>query len=295
MNLNEDELKGSDDQVYSLPQKWILTRLGQVSDEMAKAIEDYRFNEAANLGYQFVWHEFCDWYLEMAKPDLYGNDAALKQSTQWTAREVLSAILRLLHPFMPFITEEIWNRINIDGQSIMKASFPNPTEFLSDPEALNEMKLLVDIITGIRNIRGEMNIPPSKSMNIVMEIPDKKEAEIVQSNVIHIQNLAKVDNLSIHSKAEKPKASATTVIGQNQVHVILEDLIDFKEEINRINKDIHKIEKEKIGPEKKLANKGFLEKAPEDVVEKVREKVDSLNLRLDKLKQNLHFYESLDA
>jgi valyl-tRNA synthetase len=295
MNLDEEDSKSPYDPAYSLPEKWVLTRLGQVSDEMTRALDEYRFNDAANLGYQFVWHEFCDWYLEMAKPALYGDDAVSKQSTQRIVKEVLTAILKLLHPFMPFVTEEIWNRVNSNGQSIMKASFPNATDFRNDPEALREMELLVDIITGVRNIRGEMNIPPSKSMDIVMEIPDKREAEIIQSNMIHIQNLAKVDTLSIHSKAEKPKASATTVVGQNQVHVILEGLIDFKEEISRINKEIQKIEKEKVGSEKKLANKGFLEKAPEDVVEKVKEKVDSLNLRLDKLKQNLIFYESIDA
>ncbi|MDY7036509.1 MAG: class I tRNA ligase family protein, partial [Thermodesulfobacteriota bacterium] len=279
--------------VYSLPEQWILTRLGQVSDEISSALDMYRFNEAAALCYQFVWHEFCDWYLEMAKQGIYSHDETVKQSSRFVLQEVLMAVLKLLHPFMPFITEELWQRLPGSQGSIMVAEFPKGSDFVVQTLAVKEMDLLMGIIAGVRNIRGEMNIPPSKKVNILLEIPESTDAEVIRGNIIYIQNLARVDSVEVKSVVSKPEASATSVFGKNQVHVILKGLLDFQEERKRLRKEIKKIEGDMDEANKKLSNKKFMEKAPEEIVEKVRKKSESISLKLEKLNQNLSFFESI--
>jgi valyl-tRNA synthetase len=294
MNLDKDMEVDAKDIIHGLPERWILTRLGQVSDEMAQAIDEYRFNDAATLCYQFVWHEFCDWYLEMAKPALYGEDESLKRTSKFVLQESLAAVLRLIHPFMPFATEEIWQRLPASQGSIMAARFPQASDFISDPQALKEMDLVIGVITGVRNIRGEMNIAPSKRVDIVIEMPDEKDANIIRQNMVHVHNLAKVDSVSIESKVSKPEASATAVSGQNQIHVLLKGILDFNEERKRLRKEIKKIEKDMEMPTKKLSKKEFVEKAPPEIVDKVRTKAESMRLKLDKLNQNLNFFESIE-
>ncbi len=294
MNMEGKGDIGSDDRIYTLADRWILTRLSRVSTEVSQALEDFRFNDAAGLCYQFVWHELCDWYLEMAKESFYGDDEVLKQSAKQTVKEALMASLKLLHPFMPFVTEEIWHKLPGPESSIMTTSFPRASDFMEDADAIKEMDLLMGVITGIRNIRGEMNIPPSKSVSIVIDMAGKEDSEILARDLGHIKSLAKVDDVSIVSDVPKPEASATAVFGQNQVHVLLKGLIDFEEERKRLRKEIKKVEKDIQASDKKLSNKNFLEKAPSDIVAKVKEKVDGLSLKLDKLNQNLTFFEKIN-
>lgn len=293
MNLDEDVQLEDKDIIHNLPERWILTRLGQVSEEMAKAIDEYRFNSAASLCYQFVWHEFCDWYLEMAKPALYGEAESLKRASRFVIQESLAAILRLTHPFMPFATEEIWQRLPASQGSIIGARFPEAADFISDQEALKEMDLVIGVITGVRNIRGEMNIGPSERVSIIIEMPDEEEANIIRQNMLHVQNLAKVDSVSIESKVSKPEASATAVFGQNQIHVLLKGILDFGEERKRLRKEIKKIEKDMEISTKKLSKREFVEKAPPEIVDKVRTKAEAMRLKLEKLNQNLNFFESI--
>ncbi len=167
MNLDEAAPPAKPD--HSLAGRWILTRLGQVSAEVSRALDEYRFNDAANACYQFVWHELCDWYLELAKEGVYGRDKALQAATRGTMQEALQAALKLLHPFMPFVTEEIWQKLPGTEGSIMRAGFPQPGEFPSDEDALRDMGVLTGVITGVRNIRGEMNVPPSSKVNLVID------------------------------------------------------------------------------------------------------------------------------
>jgi valyl-tRNA synthetase len=295
MNLDDEARVEQKDVRYPLAERWILTRLGQVSDQIIKSLDEYRFNDAASICYQFVWHEFCDWYIEMAKQDLYGEDESLRQSSRLVLQKVLTGVLRITHPFMPFITEEIWHRLPDTEGSIMVAEFPVASEFLSDEEAIAEMDLLKGVITGVRNIRGEMNIPPSKHVSILMEIPEGGDRDIIRRNIGHIQNLARVDSASAEAVVTKPEASATAVFGENQVHVILEGLLDFKEEKERLKKQIKAIEKDLAVANKKLNNNQFLEKAPREIVEEVREKVGSMDQKLEKLNQNLNLFEAIDA
>ncbi len=289
MNLAEIGETGGAETVHALPERWILTRLGQVSNHMGKALDEYRFNDAASTCYQFVWHEFCDWYLEMAKPNLYGDDESLKRSTAEVVQEVLMAVLKLIHPFMPFVTEEIWQRLPKAERSIMVAEFPKASEFLSDQKALEEMGLVMEVITGVRNIRGEMNIPPGKKVNIVVEMPSPRDREVVLRNAVHIQNLARVDTVQAETKVTKPEGSATAVFGRNQVHVLLRGTLDFEEERKRLTKEINKIEEEIEFTDKKLSNAKFIQNAPEEIVAGVRQKKDALNMKLERLNLNLSF------
>ena len=275
-----------------LLQRWILTRLGQIIEETTVALDDYRFNDAASCCYQFVWHEFCDWYLEMAKQDLYGNDDGLRQSTAETAKQVLMAVLKLLHPFIPFVTEEIWHKLPEVKSSIMIVSFPEAASFIKDPEAIRTMEFLMKVISGIRNIRGEMNIPPSKKVSIVVDMANSEEADILEHNLSYIKTLAKVSEMVIGQDIPKPEASATVVFGQNQIHVQLKGLLDFEEEKKRLKKEIKKLEKELLISEKKLSNQGFLSKAPSAIVALVKEKVIEISAKLERLNKNIQVFET---
>jgi len=294
INLDSKVNLKVNDRVYSLSDRWILTRLGQVSEDFSRAMDEYRFNDAASLCYDFVWHEFCDWYLEMAKQGLYGTDQTHKDSTMATAQEVLTATLKLLHPFMPFVTEEIWQKLPDTQGSIMVAKFPEPADFASDEDSITKMDLLMGCITGIRNIRGEMNISPSIRVKVFIDMHQEDEADVLRHNLGHIQTLAKAEDVSIGSGMPKPEASATAVFGHNQAHVVLKGLLDFEQERKRIRKEIVKIEKDIGVSNKKLSNKGFIEKAPAEIVAKVREKVEILSVKMTKLNQNLSFFEAID-
>ena len=206
---------------------------------------------------------------------------------------MLQAILKLLHPFMPFVTEEIWQKLPGTTSSIMIAEFPEASDFMKDEDAIKEMSLLMEVITGIRNIRGEMNISPSRRVNIVIDVADTKDENILKNNLSHIRTLAGVDEISLVSGAPKPDASVSSVFGKNQVHLLLKGLIDFEEEKKRLKKAIKKIEKDIEVSNKKLGNKGFLKKAPADIVEEVKIKVQNQSLKLDKLYHNLQFFEAI--
>ena len=294
MNLDENEDPKHDERAYTLADRWILTRLGQVSEEVSRAIEAYQFNEAAGHCYQFIWHELCDWYLEMAKQELYGNNGVSKETARAVVQEALMAALKLLHPFMPFVTEEIWQKLPRTEGSIMTASFPDRSDFLRDEDALKEMNLLMGVIAAVRNIRGEMNIPPSKNVNLIIDAKNKQDEGILGQNLAYIQTLAKVDGASIGSGLPKPEKSATAMFEETSVHVLLEGLIDFEEEKKRIRKAISKIEKDMEASKKKLSNKGFLEKAPAEIVADVKAKFEGFSTKLSKLKQNLAFLETID-
>jgi valyl-tRNA synthetase len=293
MNLDGGDPVNRGDLVFSLADRWILSRLHQVSEEVTKALEEYRFNDGASLCYQFVWHEFCDWYLEMAKEGIYSQNGAVKGSTLSVLVTALKAVVKLLHPFMPFVTEEIWQRLPGVKGSVMTAPFPKSTEFVFDGQAVKELSLVMGAIAGIRNIRGEMNIPPFKKVDVVIEAPDLKDAEILRSNLPHLRNLAKVESIDIRHSVAKPKGSATAVFGQNQVHVILKGLLDFEEEKKRLRKDMDKVKKDLEMLVRKLSNPQFREKAAAEVIEEVKEKKEALDLRLEKLTHNLKFFESI--
>jgi valyl-tRNA synthetase len=276
-------------QSLSLPDKWILSRLQQTTADVTAALDSYRFNEAAGTIYNFVWHEFCDWYLEAIKPALYENEGPEKMET---TRAVLWRVLRdtlvLLHPFIPFVTEEIWHHMPGTDGSIMKAAHPaDAAQTSSYPESEAEMALLMEVITGIRNVRGEMNIAPSLSLQVQVQSDDEQTRQIITRQQGLIINLAKLDSLTVEKLGQRPKSSATAVVSRASIFVSLEGIIDFAKETNRLEKEIKKLATELATVAKKLGNEGFLSKAPADVIEKVRQKQSALLEKQEKIQTNL--------
>jgi valyl-tRNA synthetase len=293
MNLKDCKSPSINADTLTLADTWIMSRIGVVADEISSHIDDYKFNDAASITYQFVWHEFCDWYLEMVKLELYSKDQKRREVAQSAMQTLLSGVLRLLHPFVPFITEEIWQRMPYTEGSIMIAQFPQGTDFIYDEESIKEMDLIKEVITGVRNIRGEMNIPPKKDVKIIIDVKRKKEKEIFKNNLSYITNLAKVESIDLVSDMEKPDSSATYVFSDIQVHVLLKGLINYDDERKRIYKGITKIEREMEMSKKKLANSDFLNQAPSHIVENVKEKVQHMSMKLEKLYQNLTILKGL--
>jgi valyl-tRNA synthetase len=280
-----------------LPDRWILSRLGRVTTAVAEALENYKFNDAANALYQFVWHEFCDWYVEAIKPALYGKRGeSAMESSRATLWLVLKNTLVLLHPFMPFVTEEIWSKLPGTQGSVMTAEFPSVEkekfQMKQDPAAEAEMNLVMETITGIRNVRGEMNISPSQPLSALARAQDTGKLETIMAQKDIVIDLARLDSLQSLDSEKRPKAAAAAIVEGAVIYVSLEGIIDFEKEMQRLEKEIAKVSKELLSVTKKLQNEDFLSKAPSDVVENVREKHEALIERQGKLKSNL---ERIDA
>jgi valyl-tRNA synthetase len=287
-------------QPLSLVDRWILSRLYRVSDKVSEALDSYRFNDAAGTLYNFVWHEFCDWYLEAIKPTLYGKEGrSRQQATLSVLWRVLHDTLVLLHPFVPFITEEIWHKLPGTKDSIMNAAFPLYTDtdnrIQRDEEAESHMRLISGIITGIRNIRGEMNISPSLSLAVSAQSRDESTKKTIEQHRDMIINLARLNSLSVGNSVERPKSAATVVVDDATIFVSLEGIVDFAKEIERLEKEINKLTNESATVSKKLNNEDFLTKAPAKVVEKVKAKHDVLVEKQQKLLSNLTKIKELEA
>jgi len=284
----------------SLPDRWILSRLNQVAETVANALDSYRFNDAASALYRFVWHEFCDWYLEAIKPTLYDpagkNQREATLSVLW---QVLRDTLVLLHPIIPFVTEEIWHKLPGTEGSIMKAMFPldDPDAAVTfhDPESESKMELLIGIISGIRNVRGEMNISPSLSLMVSVQSEDESTRETIKAYQDIIINLARLESFVVEKPGERPKAAATAIVDDVSVFVSLEGIIDFSKEVHRLEKEIRKLTDELTVISKKLCNEDFLEKAPAEIVEKVKENHEALSDKQHKLQSNLDMIREFEV
>ncbi len=276
--------------------RWILHELNGTIQRITRAIDLYLFNEAAGEIYQFFWHRFCDWYLELIKPILYGRrEAQALEETRVTLFYVLDQSLRLLHPFMPYITEEIWQRIPHEGISIVKAGFPTYQGSLRDEKAAKEMALVLQVITGIRNIRGEMEIPPSARLQAVVSIHEETALSVLRDHVEAIQDMARLESLVLGRGAARPQGSATAIFPEFEIYVPILGIVDISAEMARIEKRLSKLAKELEQVEKKLSNKYFLEKAPHEIVEKEREKQgDLLSLR-ERLERNKKTLQEIGA
>lgn len=297
MNLEdyqpEDAPLESENGFASLADAWIMSRISSVAEEVGKNLDLYHFDRAAGNLYQFVWHEFCDWYLELAKPVLYGEDPDARRQTQAVLCHVLSVILRLLHPIMPFVTEEIWQKLPGANGSVMTSAFPRGDCGKADNEAERKMEILQGVITAVRNIRGEMNVPPSQKVDTVMMAENRVTRAIIEEHSGYVLTLVRGSSLNVCEPGEKPKGMAAAVAGEVEVLVDLKGLIDFDEEARRLQKELDKVDKEIAGGRKKLENQGFLAKAPADVVAKAREKVSTLEAKREKLALNLDRVKAL--
>jgi valyl-tRNA synthetase len=294
MNLGDFTKESTPPQVrkksdYSLPDRWILGRLNQTVRNVRQSLEDFKFNEASYTLYQFIWHQFCDWYLELIKPYLYQDqDQGRKARTQEALLKVLDATLRLLHPFMPFITEEIWQQLPMEKgvDSIMLADFPCPDEQFDDGPVAGEMELVIEIITAVRNIRGEMNVPPAEQIEVILKLKAEEDEKRIQRNQLFIQNLAKIKKLAIGREIGKPAFSAFAQVQGMEIFVPM-GRSRMEEEARRLQKEILKIEKEIAFVNKKLSNEQFLSRAPTEVVTQEREKASEYLILREKLEESL--------
>jgi valyl-tRNA synthetase len=280
MNLEdftEEDQKPWNKADLSLPDLWILARLNRTVDEVIRGLDEYRFNEATGSLYQFVWHEFCDWYLELIKPVLYSRDQSVRRrATQQTLSRALRTILKLMHPFMPFLTEEIWQTAVADGASIMVSPYPEPDESLADEDAERRMGLIVEVITRIRNIRGEMNIAPSKKLRVVISAPDQALEGILNEGRDYIVNLGNLETLTVGVNLEEPKGAAVGVVGAARVFVLMEGMIDVAAEKARLEKELSRVDKDLSVVSRKLGNRDFMDKAAEAIIRKEEQKFQDL-------------------
>ncbi|MGA7722944.1 MAG: valine--tRNA ligase [Ignavibacteriaceae bacterium] len=276
-----NELKNS---YIDFSDKWIYSRLHHTLAGLNNAMEKFDINNAVKIIYSFVWNDFCDWFIEMAKNRLYTGSDEVKSAVLTRALGIFENLLKIVHPFMPFITEELWQLIDErkDGESISVSAYPVPDKNLINAEAENEMEFVQEIITAIRNIRGEMNIPPSKFIKAHIKSSQTKEHQIE-----YIKKLAHVDEIIVDENIEKPKASASTVLKNCEIYVPLTGLIDLDVERNRLQKEISRLEGALTGINKKLSNEKFVANAAPDVVERERTKQADWISNLEKLNEIL--------
>jgi valyl-tRNA synthetase len=271
---------------------WILTRLNETIETVTKLAEKYEFGEVGRVLYNFIWDDLCDWYIEMAKLPLYGDDEAAKKTTRSVLAYVLDNTMRLLHPFMPFITEEIWQHLPHEGESITVAKWPEVRPELSNHEAAEEMRLLVDIIRAVRNIRAEVNTPLSKPIKLHIKAKDEHIQAALEKNRAYLERFCNPSELIIATDIPIAEKAMTAVVTGAELILPLEGLINIEEEIKRLEKELEKLNKEVERVQKKLSNEGFLTKAPAHVVEEERkkekdylEKREAVRARLAELKK----------
>jgi len=271
-----------------LAARWITSRLAATVGDVRAALDGYRFNDAAAALYQFVWSELCDWYLEIAKLALYQTDGpARRLATQHTLVTTLETTLRLLHPFMPFITEEIWQRLPHEGDSIMIAPYPKASRRQVDAAAERDMAALMGIVTAVRNIRGEMRVPPGATLAVTAKTAGAHGA-LLRAHAPLVQSLARA-TLTVDPRAARPRASALGVVKGTELYVALEGVVDLAAERQRLEKEIRRAEEAIAFGRAKLARPEFAERAPADIVEKEREKVAEQEALREKLVASLEW------
>ena len=292
--MNLEDYKGScaldERSKFSSADLWILSRLNRATKDVNEALEAFRFNDAALTVYKFIWNEYCDWYIEVTKSKL------VDPGSQWVAAQnmlihVLDSALKLLHPFMPFITEEIWQKLPQNEDSIMVSAFPEYREAQTNEAIEKEMAVIMEVITGIRNIRGEMNLNPGLKLNVLVKTQNSAIQQTLQDHGEYIRELARVEQLETGPNIEKPKVSASSVLGEMDLIIPLEGMMDFQEERKRVEKELKKIEKDLIFLDKKLSNPDFVKKAPVDIIEKDEQRKKSLSLKQAKLEIHLKTIE----
>ncbi len=288
MKYEEIDLTGE----KSVADKWILTRLNETIETVTRLADKYEFGEVGRALYNFIWDDFCDWYIEMAKLPLYGENEAAKKTTRSILAYVLDNTMRLLHPFMPFITEEIWQNLPHNGESITVAAWPEVRSELTDSAAAEEMKLLVEIIRSVRNIRSEVNTPLSKKIKLILKAKDESIVTTLQNNRAYIERFCNPEELTIGTVVDEPGQAMTAVVTGVELILPLQGLINIEDEIKRLDKELEKLNKEVERVQKKLGNEGFVKKAPAQVIEEEKakekdyvEKRDAVIHRMNELKQ----------
>ncbi|OIJ10291.1 valine--tRNA ligase [Anaerobacillus arseniciselenatis] len=275
----------------SIADEWILTRLQETVDDVTRLIDVYEFGEVGRLLYNFIWDDFCDWYIEMAKLPLYGEDEEAKKTTRSILAHVLDQTMKLLHPFMPFITEEIWQHLPHQGESITVADWPVRNEKFVYPEATKKMNLLKEIIRSVRNTRAELNVPMSKKIELIIKSKDSDVLNKLEEGRSYLEKFCNPEQLQIGTDLQAPEKSMSSVLTGVELYLPLAGLLDLDAEIARLEKELKKLDSEVERVQKKLSNQGFVAKAPEKVIEEEKakekdylEKRTTVQARIDELK-----------
>jgi valyl-tRNA synthetase len=279
------------------PDRWIRSRLGRTLEQVDEHFSRYRFDLAAQALYEFTWNEFCDWYLELTKPVLRDADdnGPVGRGTRRNMLDVLEALLRALHPMMPFITETLWTRVaplaGRDGDTIMLEPWPDAGNYVHDPEAERNMHWVTDFVLGIRQIRGEMDISPSRALPALLQDAGPEDRERLRRFGPLLSQLARLERIEILDTGRPPAACATALVGQMRLLVPLEGLVDIGEEIARIGKRLSKQRDELERIVRKLGNANFIERAPAHVVEEQRRRQAELEGSVVTLREQLQRLE----
>ena len=267
---------------FSLADRWIRSRLQTAITETSRSIEQYRFDHAAQTLYDFVWNEYCDWYLELSKPVLWNDQASAseKQGTLLTLLDVLETVLRLLHPMMPFITEEIWQnvapRLGRQGDTLMLAAWPNGDQTQSDTDAENDIEWLKTVISAVRTIRSEANIAPGETLEVLLGKASENDEENLEKHRQSLEKLAKVTNARVLKDAEEQPPALTALAGTLEVMVPMAGVVDVDKELARLDKELERMMADQARTSAKLQNKNFVDRAPEAVVAKEKQKLAEL-------------------
>ncbi len=286
MHVNEQTTEIQDTAELSLLNKWILSRVSKTIGQYQNALDNFYFNEAASVVYQFIWHEFCDWYLEWIKPALYSDEDREKEQTQAVLLTVMEIILKLLHPITPFISEEIWHALPGERTLLMTASFPEVNKAWELDEVEDNVTLLMGVIGGIRNIRSEMQIHPSAEISAIIVCADDHKRKALQTYTANVTSMTKANNLQIEPSGECPKGAASYIYEDIEIFVPMSGLIDTERELQKLAKEQEKILTQLKRTEGKLANEKFLANAPDEVIKKEKDKAAAFQATLEKIHEN---------
>ncbi|MEW6244643.1 MAG: valine--tRNA ligase [Bacillota bacterium] len=272
----------------SLADRWILSRLHRRIQEITAFIEEYELGEAARALYDFIWDEYCDWYIELTKVTLYGNSSEDRiYATKYTLWYVLERVLRLLHPFMPFISEEIWQAIPHEGNTLVKAPWPEMEQPYLDEGAEDRMRVVMDVVRAIRNMRAEVGVPPTKTTRVVIRPVSDERARAVRESAEYITALGRAEPLDTGTDMARPKTALATVVPSAEVYLPLEGLLDLEKELARLQKSLSEAEADLERSRVKLANPDFVRRAPEEVVEKERKRLSENQERVRRLQNRI--------
>jgi valyl-tRNA synthetase len=289
MSLESEEFQAKEEEL-TLADRWIRSRLAEITAELNDALEQYKFYDAADKIYHFIWHEFCDWYIELVKPDLKAGN----KTSETVLAETLDHILRLLHPFMPYITEEIWKYLPMSGKSLVIASFPQEDKNLKDKKAEKEMKYLQEAIIGVRTIRAENRIPPRQKIELWIKVKKDEEKRLILDNQTYIQTLANIRRIETLDQFPDEKKLLKGVAGSWEIAIPIEEgVFNLKQEKQRLDKELAKITQDIERIEKRLQNTDFLKRAPKNVIQETKERVQELQVKKAKLEESLEHILSL--
>ncbi|MDG2954647.1 valine--tRNA ligase [Bisgaard Taxon 10/6] len=296
--LTNDKLDlSAGEREFSLADKWIQAEFNKTVQNFRNALDQYRFDLAATELYEFTWNQFCDWYLELTKPVFANGTEAEKRAASFTLVQVLEKLLRLAHPLIPFITEEIWQKVKdfagVEGETIMTQAFPTFDEALVNDDAVAQINWIKDVITAVRNIRAESNIAPSKGLDLLLRNLSAEEQKTLENNRTLMQIMAKLDSVKVLAPSEEAPLSVAKLVGNAELLVPMAGFINKETELARLNKEIEKLVGEVKRIESKLGNEAFVAKAPEAVIAKEREKMQDYQSGLEKLRAQYVCIENL--